>query len=124
MEREAPSSERVDLPVPEQNQRRKAHRYRRPVPPGWNEWTRYPSWLPSAPWKIEGDPDEVPGDGKHWESARKLVEDFDAATVAGWKDEVQTQLLVVCLFYLRSSTLMCNFPLGEFARCGDGRFHY
>ena len=91
-----PSSAPVDS-VPEENPGSDAHRSQRPAPPGWTESKGYPSWLPSAPWKIDGDPDDVPGDGKHWESARKLVEDFDAATVAGWKDEVETQLLVVRL---------------------------
>ena len=94
-----PSQPRRHFPRPEETVRSEARRPQRPVPPGWSESNDYPSWLPSAPWKIDGDPDDVPRDGKHWEKARKLVEDFDDATITGWKDEVETELLVVRLSF-------------------------
>jgi len=84
-----------EAPIPPQDCAYPARQFRRSVPPEWSVVNDYASWLPSAPWKIDGDPDHVPGDGKHWEHARELVEDFDDATITGWKDEVQTQLLVV-----------------------------
>ena len=88
--------------IPEKTRARAKPRHRGPFPPGWNVENDYPPWLPSAPWMAEEGPEEVPKDGEHWERARKLVEDYDAGTIAGWKDEVQTQLLVVRLLWFLS----------------------
>ena len=59
-----------------------------------------PTWLPSDPWKTfsDLDSDTTPTPGKsdqHLERCRELIKKFDSTTINGWKDEIQTQLLVV-----------------------------
>ena len=98
-----------EAPSPPKEHAYPARKMRRSEPPEWSTSNDYPSWLPSAPWKIDGDPDHIPGDGKHWEHTRKLVEDFDNETITGWKDEIQTQLLVVRL--LLSRQVICIFTI-------------
>ena len=84
--------------MPEENEKRRGRQGRKtPLPPVWDESEERPPWLPSAPWKIDGDPEYVPGDGKHWKRIRQVLVDFDNDTIEAWKDEIQTQLLVVRL---------------------------
>jgi len=94
-EEQLPSAE-PGFGVPQVEEGRKGgRRGKMPLPPTWDESEEHPPWLPSAPWKIDGDPDYVPGDGKHWKTIREALADFDNDTIDGWKDEIQTQLLVV-----------------------------
>jgi len=35
------------------------------------------------------------GNGKHWDRCREMLTKFDTENIESWKDEIQTQLLVV-----------------------------
>jgi len=38
----------------------------------------------------------TPRDGQHWDECRDMLKSHDKKELNGWKDEINTQLLVVC----------------------------
>jgi len=53
-----------------------------------------PPYLAEDPWKSSGEPEPL-RDGKHWRKCRETLTKFDLETTDTWRDEIQTQLLVV-----------------------------
>jgi len=64
-----------------------------------------PTWLRSEPLILGDKMAAGAADGGHWRACRKRLLEHDKAIAAGWKTEIQNQLVVVsvnCVYRLRA----------------------